>query len=76
MPCQERPELHVSMMRAKNWRAFWFDLDGYPDSYLEWIYPPIEAVEHYKNIGYMVIGLDPEDEVRWRLWRAAHPEAA
>lgn len=34
------------------------------------------AWPYYQNCGWEFIGVDPDSEIAWHLWRANNPEAA
>ena len=59
----ERPRLSVLIARQSQTGIAFTVID-----LLAWPY--------YQNCGWEFIGMDPESEVRWHLWRANNPEAA
>jgi len=68
----ERPTIRVLVCRAV-WDA------ATPDEQLRrahFAVIDLLTVYDWLRRGYRPIGVDPEDEAAWRVWRANNPEAA
>jgi hypothetical protein len=70
----DRPVRTVLLMRAEWEReANVANMMRYPHTFA---IVDVVAIETYQEMGYRVVALDPESELAWRVWQAAHPEPA